>query len=137
MGRRTVLGADTLPAAGVLLVSAARTATLTAAQLVDTEFGPPRSAVGITIRIDVSAIAATPSVVFTIQGWDEAANEWFDLLASAAVTATGTTTLKVDPRIPAGANTVAQHGLVPRMRVAPVHGDADSITYSVSVFASN
>jgi hypothetical protein len=98
-------------------------------------FGVPPSAVGLALRIDVSAIAATPSVVFTIQGWDAAANEWFDILASAAVTATGTTMLRVDPRMAAAANLTAQSGLFPVMRLAPVHGDADSITYSVTAFA--
>ena len=123
------------PGAGVAFASAARTATSASA-----EFGIPAGTVGLTARIDVSAIAATPSVVFTIQGWDQAAEsgvgEWFDILSSAAIVATGTTTLKVDPRITAAANAVAQHGLVPRMRVNAVHADADSITYSVTVFSN-
>ena len=126
----TVLGAAP-PAAGVIMASAARTASAAS-----TEFGPPPGTVGLTFRIDASASAATPSVVFTVQGWDAAANEWFDILTSAAVTGAGTTTLKVDPRITAAANTVAQHAPVPRMRVNAVAGDADSLTYSVTVFAA-
>jgi hypothetical protein len=128
--RTTVLG-SVLPSQGVLFPSAARTATPT----VPTEFGPTHMSVGITVRIDATAVAATPSVEFSIQGWDEAGQDWFEILRSVAVTAVGVTTMKVDPRIAAGANVAAQHGLVPRMRVAPIHGDADSITYSVTVFA--
>lgn len=124
-----------VPGAGVVFASAARTATVAGA-----EFSPPPGTVGLTFRIDVSAIAATPSVTFTVQGWDQTAEggvgEWFDILTSAAIVATGSTILKVDPRITAAANTVAQHAVVPRMRVNAVHGDADSITYSVTVFAS-
>jgi hypothetical protein len=120
-----------LPGAGELYASAARTATPTAR-----EFGPPEGAVGLTIRIDVSASAATPSVVFTIQARDEVAGEWFDILASAAITGAGSTVMRVDPRIVASANVVAQSALFPRMRLTPVHADADSITYSVAAFAS-
>lgn len=112
-----------------LYASAARTATPTPAEL-----APNRQCTGLEFRIDVSAITSTPSVVFTVQGYDVAAAEWFDILASAAVTATGTTTLKIDPRIAASANAVAQAGLKPRMRISPVHADADSITYSVTAF---
>ena len=126
---RTVLG-NAVPATGVLFPLLARTASPT-----PSEFGPPQKSVGVMVRLDTTAQGAAPSVVFNIEGYDPAADEWFLLLASAAVTATGTSiVLRVDPRITAGANLVAQSGLVARMRVTPVHGNGDSLTYSVTVF---
>jgi hypothetical protein len=107
-----------------LYASAARTATPTEAQ-----FTPGRY-VGIEVHVKVTAIAATPSVVFTIQGYDVTAAAWYDILASAAVTTVSTNVYRVDPRALAAANLVAQRGLPSLLRLAPVHGDADSITYT-------
>lgn len=126
---RTTLG-NAVPAAGVLFPLAARTASPGGS-----EFGVPQKSVGLMVRVDSTAQGAAPSVVFNIEGWDDAAQEWFLILASAAVTTgPGGVLLKVDPRITAGANLVAQHGLVPRMRVNPVHGNGDSLTYSVTIY---
>lgn len=106
--------------------SAARTASP------DTiEMELPKGSQYATVVIDCTAVTATPSVVFTVAGVDRVSGKVFTLLASAAITATGTTVLRIGPGLTAAANTVANEPLPPVIRVTPVHGDADSITYSV------
>ena len=105
--------------------SAARTASPTASTLLN-KFNR-----GVQVIIDVTAVAATPSVVFAVEGKDGVSGEWYALLTSAAITSTGTTVLRVEPGATEAANTVAAAG-VPRVwRVTATHADADSITYSV------
>ena len=108
-----------------LLASAARTATNQTADQTN------HNAKGLHLVIDVTAAAATPSVVFTIQGKDELSGKYYTLLASAAVTATGTTVLKVYPGITAAANASVSDLLPRTWRLDATHADADSITYSV------
>lgn len=110
--------------------SAARTATP------DTmEFDVPRRRT-LTLVIDVTAVTATPSVVFTIQGVDRVSGKTFDVLVSAAITGTGTTVLRVNDALTAAANTIAKDAIPPVIRITAVHGDADSITYSVAALTS-
>jgi hypothetical protein len=108
--------------------SAARTAS-PADAVVDV---PPRSQ-GALILIDVTDLAATPSVVFTINGRVTGTTTDYLLLASAAVTATGTIALQIGPGLPVTANLSASAILPDRIVIDPAHADADSITYSVQV----
>lgn len=110
-----------------LLASAARTASVNT----DPQFNAQHK--GAHVIIDATAFAATPSVVFTIQGQDSVSAKWYDLLVSAAITGTGTTVLKVYPGIGVVANGAASDVLPAVWRVQVVAGDADSLTYSVSV----
>jgi len=112
-----------------VLASAARTATPT----VDTFNIVHGSATGCIVIIDCTAIAATPSVVFTLQGYDPVSTKVWTLLASAAIVATGTTILRVSPHLTAAANLIAKDIMPDSFTMSAVHGDADSITYSVSV----
>ena len=121
----TLTGATTTGQTTVL-ASAARTATPTKA----VQSNP--GARGLHLIIDVTAVTATPSVVFTIQGYSALGGDYYTVLASAAITATGTTVLRVYPGLTAAANTVANDVLPPAWAVDAVHGDADSITYSVA-----
>lgn len=108
-----------------LFASAARTATPAAVE-VATE------ARGVDVIIDVTAVGVTPSVVFNIEGHDATSGKWYTILASAAITATGITVLRVFPGGPATAN-VAANAALPRIwRLAPVHGNATTITYSAA-----
>jgi hypothetical protein len=109
-----------------LLASAARTAS------VDTADQRNAYHRGVRIHIDATALAATPSVVFTVQGKDSITGDYYTLLASAAITATGDTYLLVYPGATAAANTVANLALPPVWRVSVVAGDADSLTYAVT-----
>lgn len=105
--------------------SAARTATSQTADQTN------RNWRGLVCVIDVTAIAATPSVVFTIQGKDSVSSKYFTILASAAIVGTGTTVLRVYPGLTAAANVTANDVLPRTWRIDATHADADSITYSV------
>ena len=109
-----------------LLPSAARTATVASRDITN------NFASGLHLVIDVTSVTATPSVVFTIQGKDALSEKYYTILASAAITTTGTTVLKVFPAATAAANAAANDILPTTFRVNAVHGDADSITYSVA-----
>jgi hypothetical protein len=86
---------------------------------------------GIIVIIVSTAHASTPSVVFTLQGYDEESATWYDILASAAVTGEATTKLTIGPGVSAVANVSTGHVLPRRWRVRAVAGDSDSITYSI------
>lgn len=90
----------------------------------------------ITVVVECTAVTATPSVVFTLQGIDEVSSATWTLLASAAVTATGTTVLQVAPGLTAAANTHASELVPSAITMTAVHADADSITYSVTAHVS-
>lgn len=109
------------------LASAARTASANSGDLVN------YNGRAIIVVIDVTASADTPSVVVTIRGKSTLGSDYYTILASAAITGAGVTKLVVDPRIAAVANLVAQHPVPRVFDIDAVAGDADSITYSVSV----
>jgi hypothetical protein len=115
------------PESFTLLASTARTAS------VDTADQLNRGHRGLVLVIDATASAATPSVVFTIQGKDRASGKYYTILVSAAVTGTGTTALRVYPGLTAATNVTANDVLPECWRLNVVAGDADSLTYSVGV----
>lgn len=120
------------PAVGQSLsvfTSVARTATP------DTEeFELPQGTRYATFVIDATAIAATPSIVFNVLGVDRLSGKTWTILASAAITGTGTTVIRVGPGLTAAANLVANDVISPVVRINAVHGDADSITYTMAGF---
>ena len=111
----------------VAYASAARTATPTAVTL------PTGGNRGCHVVINVTAVTATPSVVPTIDGVDSVTGTAYNLLTGLAITATGITVLKIAPGIGTIANAAASDVLPNNIRLTMTHGDADSITYSVSV----
>lgn len=113
----------------VVFSSAARTAT-TAATLTT-------QCLGGAFIINVTAAAATPSVVFTVLGCDPASDTTWTILASAAITGTGQTVLRIHPDLTAAANTVAKDFLPQNLKVTAVHADTDSITYTVGFVGVN
>ena len=92
---------------------------------------------GAIITIDITAIAATPSVVFNIEGVDDLSGQTYTILSSAALTSVSTVVLQFGEGVTANANLAAEHFVPRRWRINPVHADADSITYSVSVEVLN
>lgn len=108
-----------------VLASAARTADTNSDTLVNPGFP------GVRVRVNVTAITATPSVVATIQEYESIGGNWINILASAAITATGRTVLIVHPGCVAVANRVVNEPMPRTWRVNMDHDDADSITYSV------
>ncbi len=86
------------------------------------------------VELDITAASGGGGVTVTIYGYDEGSATYVSLLASALKTATGHTTLRVDPRIAASANVAAQDGLPGKVRVACVgSGTRTTLTYSVGV----
>lgn len=116
-----------------LLGSGARTTTTEVVQD-DTPYYDQRK--GLQVIINVTAIAATPSVVPTIEGYEEQAGVYYTLLTGAAITGTGLTVLTVYPGIAAVANLAVSNFLPPVWKLKMTHGDADSITYYVGAHLS-
>jgi hypothetical protein len=110
-----------------LMPLAARTATSSIT------FNTP--CLGGLFMINVTAASATPSVVFTIAGVMDGVA--YTILASAAITGTGTTVLRVHPELTAAANTIAKDVLPQAIKVTATHADADSITYSLNFVGVN
>lgn len=86
---------------------------------------------GLHLVIDVTAITDTPILTPAIQGQDTASGEWYDVLVGSAISATGTSVLKVYPGIEPVANGAASDVLPPIWRVVVTATDADRATYSV------
>lgn len=107
-----------------IFASAARTATPTPATIAC------ESGQGLFF-INVTAASATPSVVFTISGVSPNGSTLYTILASAAITGTGLTVLRVSPHLTAAANTIAKDILPASLSIAAAHADSDSITYSM------
>ena len=82
--------------------------------------------------INVTATSATPSVVFTIKGVDPLSSATYTILASAAITGTGLTVLRVCSDLTPAANTIAKDLLPQALEITATHADSDSITYSMS-----
>lgn len=92
---------------------------------------------GLIVFADVSAITGTaPTLIVTIQGKDPVSGNYYTILASAALTATGTTVLRVFPGLTAVANATVNDILPPDFRIITAIGGATpavSATVSFSV----
>jgi hypothetical protein len=110
-----------------LYQSEARTASPASVSIVDDEV------TGIQVIIDTTAVAATPSVVPTIDGFDPLSGKWYNILTGAAIATVSTVVLRIHPDLVAVANLTAADFLPKKYRVVMTHGDADSITYTVGV----
>lgn len=108
--------------------SAARTASATSSVF------PSGGARGLILIIDATALSATPSVTFTIQGVSPVGADTWTILASAAVTSAATSVLRVYPGLTAAANTVANDVLPGQWQVTATAADSDSLTYSVTAY---
>lgn len=112
-----------------VLALAARTASVNSADQASS------SCRGLVLIVVSTALAATPSVVFKVQGKDSLGN-YYDVpgAATAAVTtaAPTTTLLTVYPGVTVSANVAVSQPLPKVWRVVATAGDADSLTYSVT-----
>lgn len=108
----------------VVIASAARTATNSSVDLVN------YNGVGIWVGIDVTAIVSTPSITVSIQ--NKLGTSYQNVLTSAAIVGTGQTYLRVYPGIAVSANVTASDVLSRDWRITVTHGNANSITYSVT-----
>jgi hypothetical protein len=112
--------------AGTLYPSAARTLLQTGDTIVN---GVGATALHVYIDWTVEAAAAT--LTFTVQGRTSSASAWYTLLVSAGLTAVGDVHLRIDPRLTAGANLIAQDAVPAEFRVNVAVGDSSSATYQV------
>lgn len=110
-----------------VLSSAARTATGQSADQTN------HNARGLHLVIDVTAVSGTsPTLVVTIQGKDALSGKYYTVLASASITAVGTTVLRVGPGLTAAANTVANDIMPRTWRIDyTIGGTTPSFTFSV------
>ena len=76
---------------------------------------------GVEVVVDVTALTGA-SVVVTIEGKDPTSGKYYTLLASAALTGTGTTVLTVYPGVTVTENTAASRPLPSVWRVKAVNG---------------
>ena len=108
----------------LIFASAARTATTSATI-------PCESSEGLFF-IDVTALTAGASLVFTIAGISPTASATvYTILTSAAITATGLTVLRVSPQLTAAANTIAKDMLPAALKITCTAADSKSVTYEM------
>lgn len=90
---------------------------------------------GCHVVIDITAITGTsPTATFTLEGKDDASLKYYTILASAALTATGTTVLRVFPGATVAANLVASDILPRDFRIkCVVGGTTPAVTATVGV----
>lgn len=109
----------------LLLASGARTTTQTSADLTN------YNGRGISVVLDVTNIAAAPSVTVTINMKDTTSGKYKLLLAGAAVTTAVTNRYVVYPGLTAAANAVASDHLGRVFQIVVTANNANSGTYSV------
>jgi hypothetical protein len=109
---------------GTVFASAARTATVTSADITAT------AGQGVVVVLDVTA-GSTLSLTVAIQRKDVASGKYVTVLTGAAVTGVSTNTYKVYPGLTAAANLTVNDVITGTFRVVVTHGNATSATYSV------
>jgi hypothetical protein len=87
----------------------------------------------LKLGIYISAISGTtPTLTVTIQGKDTASGQYYTILASVALNATGFTLLQVAPLLAAAANSVANAAMPTTWRVQyVVAGTGPSVTATI------
>jgi len=110
-----------------VLASAARTATVASATFNNGNYRGGQFIINTTV-----VPGAAPSTVFNVQMLNGVTGNFITLLSSVAITAVGTVVLRVYPGLVAAANLVANDLLPWQWRVQAVHGNANSVTYSVA-----
>lgn len=109
----------------VILPSAIRTSLTTSVDQTNHDWRGVHVSVAVTLAPGVDTI--TPK----IQGRDAQGN-YYDILVGPAISASGTTVLKVYPGITAAANASASDFLPAFWRVSVAHSAASNFTYSVN-----
>lgn len=111
----------------VMLASDARTAAETSDDITNSGYR------GCHIIIDVTVDPATASITPTIEGKDSVSGKYYTLLVGSAISAVGTTILRIYPGLVVSANLTVNDILPNKFRVSMAVADTDSITYSVAV----
>jgi hypothetical protein len=107
------------------LASAARTASTNSSDLTN------YNSRGAKIVVDVTAGGGAGGLTVTAKGKDALSGKYYTLIASAVITATGTTVLTVYPGVAEAANVKASDAIPRLWRVEVAAADATTYTYSV------
>lgn len=118
-----------------LFASVARTATPNQQQL-DTNprgYGPG----SLTVVINMTAVTATGTVTFKVEGVDTVSGATYTILTSADLAAVATTVLRIHPNLPPDAtppsnHLIAQDMVPPVIRITATHGNAVAMTYTAT-----
>lgn len=86
---------------------------------------------GAHFVIEVTETTGSPSVTFEVQARNTTSGNYYRMLISDPIVATGTHILKIYPGIPPSPNRVSSDVLPSVFRVVTTHDNGDSITYSV------
>jgi hypothetical protein len=115
-----------------VLDSAARTAT-NSVDLTDIR----HSNAGLIVVINMTAVTATGSVTFKVQGLYQGVT--WDILTSVAITAvtSNPVVLRIRPGLTAAANTVANDLVPETVRILATHANGVSMTYDVDVILAS
>lgn len=111
----------------VYLPSAARTATVNGDEI-------KGSWNGVSFIIDATAKGTAPSVVPTVEAYDEASKKWVTILTGSAIATVSQVVLVVSPDVAAAANLAITRRLPPVVRLTLTHGNTDPLTYSVGLW---
>lgn len=103
--------------------------TATPAVIIQNDVSSPRK--GGHFVIDVTA-GTTLSLTPTIDAFDDLSQKWYNLLTGTAITAVGTSVLRVYPGFTPSANVTASDFITPTWRFVMTHGNANAATYTVS-----
>lgn len=122
---RFASGVDYLPQSGTVAASAAHTAS---ADWQVTNKGASH----LIVVIDATAKTSTPSVVFTIRGFDPTSGATWDILSGAAVTDVGTQVLQVGNSVVSVTNEVQNAVLPEHIQIHAEAADSNSLTYSIA-----
>lgn len=87
---------------------------------------------GVIIDIEISGTFTGTSVTFTVQGKDPGTGAYYDILASAAKTGVGHTTLSIHPDIAAVTNVAAAALLPQKFRIKITESSLTVATYAIS-----
>lgn len=85
----------------------------------------------LDVVLDMTNVAAGPSVTVTIDYQDGASSKWINLLTGAAITTVSTNRYRVGPHLAAVANSVAQDYLMRLLRIVVTANNANAGTYSL------
>lgn len=113
-----------------ILASAARTASNSSSDFTN------KHTIGAHLILDITVAPGIETLTIAVEGKDPTSGKYYSVLTSAALTATGTTILKVYPGITATANLAVSDILPSTFRVTATHSAASSWTYSIGVVYS-
>ena len=87
---------------------------------------------GLHLVTNVTAVPGGDTITPVIQGWDETADIYYDILVGAPISTIGINVIKVYPGLQPSPNAIANDILPYEWRVQMIHSGAGSFTYSMA-----